>query len=189
MIRPCFKLIGCFRLRHSPFHSFLCCCRLFLLFLFPLSAAPLSVITGLVSSLLLFSLPPQTDGGWYEGGWEEKKSWMRKSKAKQRVKEEQEWERGGRRVPGLRPTNRSWLFSPAYHYAFFTFSSSLMGFSKGVQQTTREGHKIMKIKSDLWGWVQAKKRLKRMGFRAEGVMQRQNKVQWKNLNGRKLTSK
>lgn len=53
-------LIGCF-----PLRSFLG--RFTLLFLFPVWVAPLSTITGLISS----SLPPQTDGGRYAAGWEE----------------------------------------------------------------------------------------------------------------------
>lgn len=65
MIRPCFKLIGCFLL---PLFSWLQTRSLVPL---PTLGAPISVITGFVSSQLLFSSSSDKGEGRYEGGWEE----------------------------------------------------------------------------------------------------------------------
>lgn len=85
MIRPCFKLIGCFLL---PLSSWL----LQTLSLVPLPTLGRSTLrnygASLISAPLRFLLR-QMEGGVSKGG--RKKSWMRKmSEAKQRVKEEQE---------------------------------------------------------------------------------------------------
>lgn len=68
MIRPCFKLIGCF-----PPSSFALPLFSWLSFLFPLSAARLWVIMGLFAAPLLFLLR-QMEGGGKEGGRKKRKT-------------------------------------------------------------------------------------------------------------------
>lgn len=166
MIRLCFKLIGCFLLPLFPS---------------PSQTSSLVSLPTLGRSALsnygarLISAPPLFLLRRMEGGVR-KKGWMRKrSEAKQRVKEKQEWE--GRRVPGLRPMNRLLLFWPGF-YAFLLYFFFAGRFLR--RKSNKQQFKV--TKNWFMGLHPGNKERKRW---KTGLMTKGNKV----FNGRKLTSK
>lgn len=130
MIRPCFKLIGCFLL---PSFSWLQTRSL--VPLPTLSRSDLSNYRFRLSSapLLLHHLLRQMKGGMRCG---RKRSWMRSEEKGDQTKGEGEAGVAKKRKSTLIKTNESLLLWPGY-YVFFKFPSLWIVHKKEVQQTTK----------------------------------------------------